>query len=88
MVGYMKRYEVGKELVKETRDRFRASRDLVAITFARAQGFCGDRVSGLDTPMDRSEEPIPQATAAGPDWLPKEVLRPYLSYLQQYTHTM
>ena len=88
MVGYMKRYDAGNELAKETVDRFRASGELGAITYARNHGFCGDWISGLDTPMDKTDEPMPRSTPRPPDWLPAEYFKPYVSYLQQYTHNI
>ncbi len=48
MIGYMKRYDAGNELVKERVDQFRAPGELGPVTFARAHGFCGDWIcSGL-----------------------------------------
>ncbi len=88
MVGYMKRYDAGNEMVKAQIDEFKASGELGPITYARNHGFCGDWVAGLDTPMDRTDEPYPQVPAAGPAWLPPEYLNPYLGYLQQYTHNI
>ncbi|MCD6290449.1 MAG: Gfo/Idh/MocA family oxidoreductase [Anaerolineae bacterium] len=88
MVGYMKRYDAGNELVKETVDRFRSTGELGPITFVRNHGFCGDWICGLDTPMDTTEEPMPEVPAQGPEWLPAECLDQYLGYLQQYTHNI
>jgi predicted dehydrogenase len=88
MVGYMKRYDAGNELVKAKIDTFRASGELGTITFARNHGFCGDWTAGIDVPMITSDEPMPQAPAAGPDWLPAAYLGQYLGYLQQYTHNV
>ncbi|NOZ29789.1 MAG: Gfo/Idh/MocA family oxidoreductase [Chloroflexi bacterium] len=88
MVGYMKRYDAGNELVKATVDRFRETGELGAITFVRNHGFCGDWICGLDTPMATSDEPMPEVPAQGPDWLPPEYLEQYLGYLQQYTHNV
>ncbi len=88
MVGYMKRYDAGNELVKATVDRFRETGELGAITFVRNHGFCGDWICGLDTPMAASDEPMPEVPAQGPDWLPPEYLEQYLGYLQQYTHNV
>jgi len=88
MVGYMKRYDAGNELVKAKLDAYRASGELGAITYARNHGFCGDWIAGLDTPMERSSGPMPDAPAIGPDWLPDEFMKPYLGYLQQYTHNI
>lgn len=88
MVGYMKRYDAGNELVKEYIERFRASGELGSITYVRNHGFCGDWVAGLDTPMESTKEPKPASPVRGPDWLPEEHLDSYLSYLQQYTHNI
>jgi predicted dehydrogenase len=88
MVGYMKRYDAGNELVKARLDAFRASGELGPITYVRNHGFCGDWISGLDTPRLTTDEPMPQVPARGPDWLPPEFLNQYLGYLQQYTHNI
>ena len=88
MIGYMKRYDAGNELVKARINQSRASGDLGPITYARNHGFCGDWIAGLDTPQDRSAEPMPSASALAPDWLPPQFLGQYLGYLQQYTHNV
>ncbi len=88
MVGYMKRYDAGNEVVKAQVAAFRASGELGPITYVRNHGFCGDWTAGLDTPMDTTQEPMPEAPARGPDWLPPEFLKQYLGYLQQYTHNI
>lgn len=88
MVGYMKRYDAGNELVKATIDAWRESGEMGALTYVRNHGFCGDWIAGLDVRMDTTEEPIPSAPAIGPDWLPAEFLSQYVNYLQQYTHNI
>jgi predicted dehydrogenase len=89
MVGYMKRYDAGNELAKTYVDQFRRTGELGALTYVRNHGFCGDWVAGLDTPMEVTDEPKPQATvSATPGWLPPEHRSAYLSYLQQYTHNV
>ena len=88
MIGYMKRYDAGNELAKSTLDGLRSSGEAGAVTFARNHGFCGDWISGLDTQMDRSDEPAPIAPPPRPAWLPEEYLPAYLGYLQQYTHNI
>jgi predicted dehydrogenase len=88
MVGYMKRYDAGNELVKAKIDQFKTSGELGPIAYARNHGFCGDWTAGIDMPMDTSDEPMPKAEAVGPDWLPPEYLGQYLGYLQQYTHNI
>jgi predicted dehydrogenase len=86
MVGYMKRYDAGNELVKAKIETFKASGELGPITYARNHGFCGDWIAGLDAPMLATDEPMPDPPAQGPDWLPPHYLKQYLNYLQQYTH--
>jgi predicted dehydrogenase len=51
MVGYMKRYDAGNELVKDRVDAFRASGELGPLTYARNHGFCGNWTAGIDVPM-------------------------------------
>ena len=88
MVGYMKRYDAGNQLVKTRLDAFKAGGELGPITYARNHGFCGDWIAGLDAPMETTGEPMPSVPAVGPAWLPPEFLNPYLGYLQQYTHNV
>jgi predicted dehydrogenase len=88
MVGYMKRYDAGNELVKARLDEFKASGELGPITYIRNHGFCGEWIFNLDTPMDSTDEPMPHASVQGPDWLPQEFLNQYIGYLQQYTHNI
>ena len=88
MVGYMKRYDAGNELARETIARFRETGELGQLTYARAHGFCGDWVCGLDVSMDQTDEPAPKVPVSGPDWLPEAHLGEYVSYLQQYTHNV
>jgi predicted dehydrogenase len=89
MVGYMKRYDAGNELAKAAIDRFRSSGELGPISLVRNHGFCGDWTAGIDTPMDRTDEPYPPTPERkGPDWLPEEWLDRYLGFLQQYTHNV
>jgi predicted dehydrogenase len=88
MVGYMKRYDAGNELVKEKVERWVATGEAGPITFARNHGFCGDWIAGLRMPLATTDEPMPAVQAVGPDWLPPEYLDQYLGYLQQYTHNV
>ena len=88
MVGYMKRYDAGNELVRSKVDEFRETGELGGMTYVRNHGFCGEWICNLDTPMVTSDIPKPDAPAQTPDWLPSEWVRPYLSYLQQYTHNI
>jgi predicted dehydrogenase len=88
MVGYMKRYDAGNELVKAQLEAFRESGELGALIYARNHGFCGDWTAGIDVPMDQTNEPIVRVEPVGPDWLPSHYIRAYLGYLQQYTHNV
>jgi predicted dehydrogenase len=88
MVGYMKRYDAGNELVKAHIEKFRRSGELGEITYMRNHGFCGDWIAGLDTPQLMSEEAIPMAPVIAPGWLPPTFINRYLGYLQQYTHNI
>ncbi|MGQ9632060.1 MAG: Gfo/Idh/MocA family protein [bacterium] len=88
MVGYMKRYDAGNELVKENLDRFRRTGELGEITFVRNHGFCGNWICNIDTPMETTDEPIPKSQPRKPDWLPENHLKGYIGYLQQYTHNV
>jgi predicted dehydrogenase len=88
MVGYMKRYDAGNELARETLRALRRSGELGQITYVRNHGFCGDWIAGLDTPLEQSREPYPPAPVVVPDWLPQQWQKSYLGYLQQYTHNV
>lgn len=88
MVAYMKRYDAGNELVKETVARYRASGELGRMLLARNHGFCGNWTASLDTPMETTDEKPPESPVQGPGWLPREHLNSYVGYLQQYTHNV
>lgn len=88
MVGYMKRYDAGNELVKSLIDDFAVSGELGAITYLRNHSYGGDWVAGLDSPIETTNEPMPTAPVEGPDWLPPEYLDAYVGYLQQFTHNI
>ncbi len=90
MVAYMKRYDAGNELVKDTMDQFLGTGELGSITYVRNHGFCGDWIAGLDTPFEQTDEPrpAPEPMAGKPDWLPERFYGGYIGYLQQYTHNV
>jgi predicted dehydrogenase len=91
MVGYMKRYDPGNQLARETIARRRAEGDLGRVLFARNHGFCGNWLTDLDTSrMIRTDEPLPATSyrAQLPDWLPEQQVKSYINYLQQYTHNI
>ena len=89
MVGYMKRHDAGNVLVKELIDGYRRSGELGRIIYCRNHGFCGDWVSGLDTPMDNTDEAYPaQPPPPVPKWLSGGEYDKYIGYLQQYVHNI
>jgi predicted dehydrogenase len=88
MIAYMKRFDPGNVRVKDLVQEWRASGQMGRLTFARNHGFCGDWTAGLDTPLDKTDEPYPEAPTAWPDWLPERFRAGYLGYLQQYTHNV
>lgn len=88
MVGYMKRYDAGNQLVRTKVGEFQAAGRLGPLTYIRSHGFCGDWVGGLDTTMETSALPLPPETLQGPDWMPESHVRVYVNYLQQYVHNV
>jgi len=89
MVGYMKRYDAGNEMVKGFVRQFRETGEVGRLQYVRNHGFGGDWVAGLDSPMERTAEPMPPSPPPRlPRWLPEDQDRPYLAFLQQYTHNV
>jgi predicted dehydrogenase len=92
MVGYMKRYEPGNLLIRDTIRAWRTSGEKGRPLYARAHGFCGNWISGMDTSrIIKTDEPYPAAPSFDeqlPDWLPRERANSYVGYLQQYTHNI
>ena len=88
MVGYMKRYDAGNEIVKAKVAQFRETGELGRLTYARNHGFGGDWVCNLDTQMDGTDESKPSAPVKTPEWIPDQWRSSYLGYLQQYTHNI
>lgn len=89
MVGYMKRYDAGNLLMKDLIDEQRKSSEFGRILYCRNHGFCGDWVSGLDTPMDSTDEPYPeQPPPPVPKWMSEDEYKKYVGYLQQYIHNI
>ena len=91
MVAYMKRYDAGNELVKQTVDAFRKSGELGPVTYLRTHGFCGmEWTAGNSASIFNTDEAPPPAPKASnlPAWLPDKNRNGYLNYLQQYTHNL
>ena len=88
MVGYMKRYDAGNQLVRSKVQEFLESGELGPITYVRAHGFCGDWIAGMDITMEESAEPLPTEEREVPAWLPADKKAAYVSYLQQYVHNL
>jgi predicted dehydrogenase len=89
-VAYMKRYDPGNLLVKQTIDGWRASGEAGRIIYARNHGFGGDWTYARDpnVQMLGSDEKPPPAPDDCPAWLPAEHRNSYLGYLQQWTHNV
>ncbi|MCC7360414.1 MAG: Gfo/Idh/MocA family oxidoreductase, partial [Anaerolineales bacterium] len=88
MVGYMKRYDAGNDLVKAQVDAFRVSGEVGRLTYARNHGFGGNWTANLDTSMETTDELMPPAPQAAPGWLPPEYQTRYVNSLQQYCHNV
>jgi predicted dehydrogenase len=89
MVAYMKRYDAGNEIAKRCVEEFRRDEKIGRLFYARNHGFCGDWTAGMEAVIEATDEPRPQAPRERyPDWLPEVMRRPYLGYLQQYTHNL
>ncbi len=88
MVGYMKRYDAGNQLVRSKVQALRESGELGPVTYVRAHGFCGDWIGGMDTTMEDSAEPLPIEDREVPAWLPPPKKAAYVTYLQQYVHNL
>jgi predicted dehydrogenase len=90
MVAHMKRYDAGNELAHAIIAGWRRSGEAGALTYARAHGFGGDWIAGLDVPVDTSDEPMPPAPTEAnlPAWLPPAHATGYVSFLQQYVHNL
>ena len=91
MVGYMKRYDPGNQAAREIIARWQGTGEMGRPLYARAHGFCGNWLLGLDADqMITSEEPTPVDPIEDhvPEWLPPEHATSYVSYLQQYTHNV
>jgi predicted dehydrogenase len=88
MIAYMKRYDAGNIVARDTIRAFRESGEIGPVTYVRAHGFCGDWTANIDTPMDQSAEDKPPAPGGVPDWVPENRARRYLGFLQQYTHNI
>ncbi len=89
MVGYMRRYDAGNQLVKARLKEFQSTGRLGELFYMRSHGFCGDWIGGLNTEnMETSAIPIPREAIEKPAWLPDSHLRTYIDYLQQYVHNL
>ncbi len=91
MIGYMKRYDPGNLLVRETVRRWRQSGEKGQLLYLRNHGFTGNWTAGRDTTaLITTDEPMPPKSREhfAPDWLPPEFVGRYISYLQQYTHNI
>lgn len=88
MLGYMKRFDAGNLLAKEMLEGYLASGEMGAVRYIRNSGILSEWTAGLDTPMETTDEPMPQTDVCWPGWLPVEHRNAYIGYLQQYTHNI
>ncbi|HTC13953.1 MAG TPA: Gfo/Idh/MocA family oxidoreductase [Chthoniobacterales bacterium] len=91
MVGYMKRYDPGNRLVRQTVREWNENRSKGKLLLARNHGFCGNWLVGLDTSrMIQSKEALKPVSSESllPKWLPANHRENYVAYLQQYTHNV
>jgi len=90
MVAYMKRYDAGNELVKNTVQGLVSRNELGKIILVRNHGFRGsfERAGNLDTPIETTDEPKTIPRKFGPSWIPKDFLDSYLFYSAQYCHNV
>ncbi len=88
MVGYMKRYDAGNELVRSLIAESAATGELGDMTYIRNHSFGGNWLVGLEGAMETTSEPMPTSPVIGPDWLPPGWLDAYVGYLQQFTHNV
>jgi predicted dehydrogenase len=90
MVAYMKRYDPGNILVRDTTRAWRRTGEMGRIVLVRAHGFCGDWVAGIDLPLETAaeEKPPPPTAENLPAWLPAECADGYGNYVNQWTHNV
>jgi len=88
MVAYMKRYDAGNVLFKQTVDRLRASGELGRLRYVRNAAILGDWTAGLETPVISTDEQYPPCVDHLPDWLPAGRRTGYMHFIQQYTHNI
>lgn len=91
MIGYMKRYDPGNLLTRETVRKWRQSGEKGKLLYLRNHGFTGNWTAGRDTKaLITTDEPMPPKPRDhfAPDWLPAESIGKYIGYLQQYTHNI
>jgi predicted dehydrogenase len=89
MVGYMKRYDRGNRLIRDLIRAWRQDTQKGNLLYIRCHGFCGHWIADLDTSgFIRTEESVAPIALENllPAWLPTELRRGYIAYLQQYTH--
>lgn len=90
VVGYMKRHDAGVEAAKQLIDELRRSRELGAVTYARAHCFAGDAYCG-EQDYIATKEPRSGGLSRwpmAPAWLPDERHSAYEYYLNTYCHNI
>lgn len=90
VVGYMKRHDAGVQAAKQLIDELCRSKELGAITYARAHCFAGDAYCG-EQDYIATNEPRSGGLASwpmAPAWLPVASQAAYENYLNTYCHNI
>ncbi len=91
MVAYMKRYDPGNVLARETIRRWQDSGEMGEVVYARSHAFCGNWLAAMDpTELIATDEKAPPYSYTGlvPAWLPPDKVPGYIDYLQNFTHNI
>ncbi len=91
MIAYMKRYDAGNVLLRDTIDRWKSDKQMGEILYARNHGFCGDWLAALEPNLlITTDEVLERVSPLDrlPPWLPQEKASAYIAYLQQYSHNI
>lgn len=90
MVAYMKRYDPGNELARQTVVEWRASGHFGRVVFARAHGFGGNWLAGLDASADVASPGPPDDVTFdhAPAWLEADLRQAYAWFVKQYCHNV
>jgi predicted dehydrogenase len=91
MIAYMKRYDAGNVLFRDTIARWKSDKRMGELLYARNHGFCGDWLAALEPNLlITTDEALERVSPLDrlPQWLPQQKASAYLGYLQQYSHNI